>query len=85
MSAPKIPGHTCPKIDKLKGAIDRSYKIADQCDSDDVETLKAALKDIRYELHGESDALEVLRDANLALRTAAEYWEEKFSELEATS
>lgn len=82
MTAPKIPGHTCPMIDRLKGAIDRAFKIADDADSQDVEVLQTLLRDIRRELLGESDNLEAIRDANLMLRNAAEYWQNKAEEIE---
>lgn len=81
MPAPKIPGHTCPLIDKIQGAIDRAFRIADDADSDDFQELKTLLRDIRNELRGESDKLEAIRDANLALRNAAEYWQEEAEKL----
>ena len=82
MSAPKIPGHTCPLIDRIQAAIEQALKIADTFDAESVDEYKEALRDIRHELNGESDALEAVRSANLALRTAAEYWQEKAEELE---
>lgn len=81
MAAPKIPGHTCPLIDKIQGAIDRAFKIADDAESEDAQELRTLLRDIRHELLGESDKLEALRDANLALRNAAEYWQEEAEKL----
>jgi hypothetical protein len=77
MTAPKIPGHTCPLIDKIQGAIDRAFRIADNADSNDTQELRTLLRDIRHELLGESDRLEIIREANLALRNAAEYWQEE--------
>jgi CO dehydrogenase/acetyl-CoA synthase beta subunit len=77
MTKPLIPGYTCPLIDRVKGAIDQAYRIADNSDSDDVAELKMFLREIRHELLGESDKLEAIRDANLALRNAAEYWKEE--------
>lgn len=41
----------------------------------------AAMKEIRWELSGEADKLEPIRDANLALRNAAEYWQEEAEKL----
>ena len=81
MPAPKIPGHTCPLIDKIQGAIDRAFRIADDADSEDAEELRTFLRDIRDELLGESDKLEAIRDANLALRNAAEYWQQEAEKL----
>ena len=81
MPAPRIPGHTCPLIDKLKGAIDRAFSIADAADSADAQELRALVRDIRHELLGESDKLESIRDANLALRNAAEYWQKEAEKL----
>lgn len=82
MPAPKIPGHTCPLIDKVQQAIERAFKIADRAeDSTDLETLISAMKEIRWELNGEADKLETIRDANLALRDAAEYWQEEAEKL----
>ena len=77
-----MPGHTCPLIDKLKRQIEAAFDLADNADSDDIAELKTILRDIRHELRGEADALETLRDANLALRNCAEYWEEKAEDLE---
>ena len=82
MEPPKIPGHTCPLIDKVQQAIERAFKIADRAeDSTDLETLITAIKDIRWELSGEAEKLEPIRDANLALRNAAEYWQEEAEKL----
>lgn len=81
MAAPKIPGHTCPLIDKIQGAIDRAFRLADNADSDDAQELRTLIRDIRHELLGESDKLEVVRAANLALRNAAEYWKEEAEKL----
>jgi len=82
MNAPKIPGHTCPTIDKVIQVIDKAFNIADEYkSSDDVESLKTALRDIRHELYGESDFLEKIRAANLALRNAVEYWEAEAEKL----
>jgi len=82
MSAPKLPGHTCPLIDKIQQAIDRAFTLADRIiGSDDLAELQAAIKDIRWELNGESDKLEQIRDANLTLRNAAEYWKEEAEKL----
>ena len=81
MPVPKIPGYTCPMIDKLQGAIDRAFRMADDANSEDAEVLRTLLRDIRHELLGESDKLEVIRDANLALRNAAEYWQEEAEKL----
>ena len=76
MSAPRIPGHTCPLIDKVQEAIERAFKIADRAEGgSDLAELQTALKEIRWELSGEADKLEPIRDANLALRNAAEYWQ----------
>ena len=81
MPAPKIPYHTCPLIDKIQGAIDRAFRIADDADSEDAQELRTLLRDIRHELLGESGKLEAIRDANLALRNAAEYWQEEAEKL----
>lgn len=82
MPPPKIPGHTCPKIDRLKKTIEMVFKIADRAeDSDDLDELKAAMHEIRFHLNGEADKLEPIRDANLALRNAAEYWQEEAEKL----
>lgn len=82
MPVPKIPGHTCPLIDKVQQVIERAFKIADRAeDSTDLETLISAMKEIRWELNGEADKLEPIRDANLALRNAAEYWQEEAEKL----
>lgn len=82
MAAPKIPGHTCPLIDKVQQAIERAFRISDSAtDSTDLETLITAMKEIRWELNGEADKLEPIRDANLALRNAAEYWQEEAEKL----
>ena len=82
MTVPKIPGHTCLLIDTVQQAIERAFKIADRAeDSTDLETLIDAMKEIRWQLNGEADKLEPIRDANLALRNAAEYWQEEAEKL----
>ena len=84
MAAPKpeIPDHTCPLIDKVQQSIERAFKIADRAeDSTDLETLIAAMEEIRRELNGEAGNLEPIRAANLALRNAAEYWEKEAEKL----
>lgn len=81
MPVPKIPDYTCPMIDKLQGAIDRAFRMADDANSEDAEVLRTLLRDIRHELLGESDKLEAIRDANIALRNAAEYWQEEAEKL----
>lgn len=88
MTAPRMPGHTCPMIDKLKKRIETAYDLADSINNahnDDIsgDDLRELLRNIRYELHNEADALEKIRDANLALRNCAEYWEEKATEQSA--
>lgn len=83
MTAPKIPSHTCPMIDQLKKRIEEAYHLADTRKGETVEDLMYLLRDIAHELRGEADALETLRDANLALRNAAEYWEQKAEQLES--
>ena len=85
MSAPRIPKHTCPMIDKLKARIQYAHKLASQSDESDVESLKSIISDIAHELDGEADALEDIRDANLQLRNCAEYWQAEAESLEATS
>lgn len=71
-----MPGHTCPMIDKLKSRIEYAYKLASDFKGiDDADSLKALLGDIAHELNGEADALEDIREANLALRNCAEYWQ----------
>lgn len=76
MSAPRIPGHTCPTIDKLKRRIESAYKSASRVsDSASEDELRAILSDIAHELNGEADVLEDIRAANLALRNCAEYWQ----------
>ena len=78
MNAPRMPGHTCPLIDKLKKRIENAFDFADSVKSNlDKDDLLKLLGDIRHELNGEADELEKLRDANLALRNCAEYWEAK--------
>lgn len=62
MPVPKIPGYTCPMIDKLQGAIDRAFRMTDDANSEDAEVLRTLLRDIRHELLGESDKLEVIHD-----------------------
>jgi len=82
MIAPRIPKHTCPLIDEVIDIIEEAFKIADKAeDSDEPEDWKQALHDIRHRLSGEAKKLEPIRDANLALRNAAEYWREKAEEL----
>ena len=84
MPAPRMPGHTCPMIDKLKRRIEAAYKMAsDQPEDSGEDALRQCLKDIAHELHGEADVLEDLRDANLGLRNCAEYWQEEAERLEA--
>lgn len=78
MSAPRMPGHTCPLIDKLKKRIENAFDFADKARSNlDKDDLLKLLDDIRHELHSEADEFEKLREANLALRNCAEYWEAK--------
>ena len=83
MTAPKMPGHTCPMIDKLKRSIEEAYRLADTPKGETVEELMRLLSDIAHELYREADALETLRDANLSLRNAAEYWEQEAERLES--
>lgn len=76
MSAPKMPGHTCRAIDKLKDRIEAAHKMADDPpETGGEDALRDHLRCIAHELKGEADSLEDLRDANLALRTCAEYWQ----------
>lgn len=84
MSAPKMPGHTCPMIDKLKRRIVDAYKMADDPPKHASEDeLRLLLRDIAHELRGEEEVLEDLRDANLALRTCAKYWQAEAERAEA--
>lgn len=84
MTAPKMPGHTCPMIDRLKARIEEAYKMADDSSQeDDEDELRLYLRDIAHELRGEADALEDIRDANLSLRNCAEYWQAEAERLEA--
>jgi hypothetical protein len=86
MKAPRMPGHTCPAINKLKKRIEAAYKIAkDSATEEDAEDLKSNLRAIAHELMGESDALEELRDANIQLRNCAEYWEEEALRLQSAN
>jgi hypothetical protein len=81
MREPKIPAHTCSMIDNLKNAIESAHELADDHKENTLEGALDLLRNIARELRGEADKLETLRDANLALRNAAEYWAEKASEL----
>jgi hypothetical protein len=84
MSAPKMPRHTCPTIDKLKARIEAAYKMADEVKPEDnEEVLRILLRDVARELCGEAGVLEDLRDANLGLRNCAEYWMAEAERLEA--
>lgn len=84
MPVPKMPRHTCPTIDKLKARIEAAYRMAGDPPEDGGEdALRQCLRDIAHELHGEAGVLEDLRDANLGLRTCAEYWQEEAARLEA--
>lgn len=69
MSAPRMPGHTCPMIDKLKCRIEDAYDLADKPASDDVNSLKGILREIRHELHGEADGLRLQMEAAIASRS----------------
>jgi hypothetical protein len=83
MSAPRMPGHTCPMIDKLKRRIESAYKSAARVsDAAGEDELRAILSDIAHELDGEADVLEDIRDANLALRNCAEYWQNEAEALQ---
>lgn len=82
MLSPRIPGHTCPLIDDVKDIIEMVFKIADRAeDGDDFSEMRGAMHEIRFHLSGTADKLEPIRAANLALRTAAEYWQEECEEL----
>jgi len=83
MAIPKLPKHTCPMIDKLKGAIERAFSLSDGEYPDDEESLKSLLRDIRYELSGGADALEDIRSANAQLRECAEGYMHRCDELES--
>lgn len=86
MAAPRMPGHTCPMIDKLKLRIENAYKMAESIDeSADQEALRSLLSDIAHELNGEADVLEDIREANLGLRNCAEYWMSEAERLESES
>lgn len=82
MSAPKPPRFTCPTIDRLKRRIKQAYVTATTSSSDDPEDLKQALKDIAYELRGEAEVLEDIREANTQLRACYEHWEAVADELQ---
>ena len=78
MTAPRMPRHTCPLIDKLKKRIENAFDFAYSAEtSHDKADLLELLINIRNELRNEAEELEKLRDANLALRNCAEYWEAK--------
>jgi len=82
MIAPRMPNHTCPLIDEVIDIINEAFNIADKAeDSDEPEDWKQALHDIRHRLSGEAEKLEPIRAANLALRKAAEYWQEEAEKL----
>jgi len=70
-------------IDTLKRRIKEAHRLADASEKNSDDELRSVLGDIAHELHGEVDALEDIRSANLALRNAAEYWEEKAKQLES--
>jgi ribosomal protein S7 len=79
MTEPKMPPQTCPMIDDVIKIIDAAYQIVeDTSGSDDIEELQTAIREASHQLRGESARMEPIRDANLALRNAAEYWREKF-------
>lgn len=75
MGAPRIPGHTCPAIDRLKRAITTAHSLSTATEDLNEAELRSRISEIEHELRGEAGALEDLREANLALRTAAEYWQ----------
>lgn len=84
MTAPRMPGHTCPMIDKLKRRIEAAYKAASK-GADTEDELRTVLAEVAHELHGEADALEDIRDANLGLRNCAEYWQAEAERLETAT
>lgn len=86
MNAPRMPPHTCRTIDKLKSRLEEAYSLAQQgCETDRLDILLNIIREIEYSLRGEIGALEDLRDANLALRTCAEYWQEQAEELQSSN
>ena len=79
---PILPKHTCPLIDQIQKAIDKAYDIANRVEgSDEVDELNRAVSYIQQELYRLSEDLEPIRDANLALRNAAEYWQNEAENL----
>lgn len=74
----KLPPNTCPMIDRVKKALEEAYSLAySECDDEDVEDLQSTLRRIEHILQGEADILEDIRDANSALRQAAEYYRDE--------
>lgn len=79
---PILPKHTCPLIDQIQKATDKAYDIANRVEgSDEVDELNRAVSYIQQELYRLSEDLEPIRDANLALRNAAEYWQNEAENL----
>jgi hypothetical protein len=73
--------HTCPDIDKVQKAIERSEKLCRHDNArDDEESLRSRLDDIAYELYGLIGELEKLRKANASLR---EWGTEEAGEVDA--
>lgn len=78
-----MPPQTCPMIDKLKRAIERTEELlnSEAGGSDDPGELRQLIIEAANEIRGEADALEDIRDANKALRNCAEYWQDEAERL----
>jgi hypothetical protein len=75
MSAPRLPGYTCPLIDRVKSAILDAIAIT-KSDIETLEDFHTVMNEINSRLHNEDNILEDIRSANSQLRECAEYWQE---------
>ena len=85
MREPKMPGWTCPIINRLKSNITESLELTNGAEEiESVDILLGIIEDIRHKLSDGGDILEDIRSANSKLRDCAEYWQEKTKELEGS-
>lgn len=84
MGLPKVPGHTCPLIDKVIEFITdaEAYTEGNDFGATKIEDLSALYDHIADEGEETKNTLEEIRSANSDLRTLAEHYEYEAEQLQ---
>ena len=83
---PAVPKYTCPLIDAVKEFVTdaQAYAEDDDFGTAKIEDLQALYDHVAINAETVKETLENIRDANAALRTLVEHYEEEVANHEAT-